>query len=132
MPLVPLCENGEPGSQHPLLFLTPPPHLSIPLYTLYGHLLEEYHHDGRGCEMILTLYRQKQEALSQSQNSGVIPSSASINSIAGIDLELVSKTVDMERRRRNHDEALAILSDVFKKADKEHPRFDDTLVSRIT
>jgi hypothetical protein len=93
-------------------------------------LLEEYHHDGRGCEMILTLYRQKQEALSQSQNSGVTPSSASINSI---DLELVSKTVDMERRRRNHDEALAILSDVFKKADKEHPRFDDTLVlSRVT
>jgi hypothetical protein len=109
---------------------------SIPLYTLYGQLLEEYHHDGRGFDLIANLYHQRMEPLSQSQST-VAPapassaSSASMNPAKVIDLELISKTVETERRRRNHDDALAILSDSFNNADKQRPRSDDTFLTNF-
>lgn len=90
------------------------------MYTLYGQMLEQYHHDGRGYDLIANLYQQRIQTLSQIQST-VTP--ASISSCGkSLDLELISKTVDMERRRNNHDEALKILSDAFNNADKGQPR----------
>jgi hypothetical protein len=103
---------------------------SIPLYTLYGHLLEDYHRDGRGSTLITQLYEQKRSQERARENTAVdsscppsslvgtgTPAAATPTCVKycgkGIDLQLVSQVVEVERRRGNHEQALVILQETF-------------------
>jgi hypothetical protein len=108
---------------------------SIPLYTLYGHLLEEYHRDGRGHALVTQLYEQKR---TQERDKGPPPTDPPPPLAAGpgtgtsstpgkmcgkgVDLQLVSQMMEVERRRGNHEQALAVLQETIDSVQRQKPR----------
>lgn len=96
--------------------------VSVSLYTLYGQLLEDYHRDGRGNDVISTLYKQKIELLKEKKSNGEETSSSKFCG-QSIDLELVTKTVEMKRIQGFHEEALNVLAEAYEIADNSKSRF---------